>query len=478
MKKLILLFSFVIIISIVLSISCVSKEVPVTETYYETEYKTKYKTETYTTTEDVVVKTTEGKTNIGPILKWQTGLYFVRVGSGTGMSYYYGYEINTAEHSRIKIEVRIAEAVLRQRGGIAVFDLTDFGQIPSMPITSDSRGTHNKDGVYVPPPGVQEWLDQLNSVQSDSERFLSYLDTDTGPDRIIFDANGIKEFCIIANTWVGSPISGVQLLWADDVIEKKTITENRQIPYQVAVQVEKQRTVTKTEKMPFWEAWKANPLAETEPSSPSTTEAKPVGIETSSNVTTTEANPVTINDDFNNSNSGWGRSSDDWSEYAYEGGEYSISIKGRESYGYHLNSVSGKLEDFTAEIDVRKLSQGTDDAAGIVFREQRGQGKYSFYVFWVDSNSGTYAIQKYIENVWVSYIKGWTPSNYINRGADTNRLKVVCKGSQIEVYANDHKLATATDTSLANGFIGLVVETFASSNSHYHFDNFKLYTND
>jgi hypothetical protein len=476
MKKLILLFSFVIIISLVFTVSCVSKEVQVTETYYETEYKTEYKTETYTETEDVVVSTSEGQTFLMPVSQWQAGIYLKAAGSGIGMTYYYGYEIDGNEHTRSEVVIKESSAV---PGYIGVWDLAGVGQIPAIPLHGGPRELSASGSGVTQYPDEQEWFGNLNAILTDSKRVLKFqpLDTNAGSE-ISFDAEGIKEFAILVNSLNKNALQSVKLVWSEDVIEKRTMTKERQVPYQVPVQVEKQRTVTKTEKVPFWEVWETNPPAETGPSSPSTTEAEPVVIETSSNVTTTEASPVTINDDFSNSSSGWGRGSDGWSEYAYQGGEYSISIERVESYGYHLNSVSGKLEDFTAEVDVRKLSQGTDDAAGIVFREQRGQGKYSFYVFWVDSNSGTYAIHKYINNVWAPDLKDFTPSNYINGGANTNRLKVVCKGSQIEVYANDYKLATVTDTSLTNGFIGLAVETFTSSNAHYHFDNFKLYTND
>jgi hypothetical protein len=476
MRGLILFLILFIVSLLIVNISCISKEMPVTETYYETEYRTEYKTEIYTTTEDVVVKTTESKTYIYPILKWQTGLYFSRVGSGIGMSYYYGYEISAAEHSTIKVEVSISQSALKQTGGIGIYDLTGLGQIPNAPATTQ-MGTY-KSGIYVPPPVIQEWLDRVNSVLTNSTRTLSYLDTKTGADRIVFDAKGIKEFCILANTWNAQPISSVQLVWADDIIEPRTVSKEKEVPYKVPYQVEKQRTVIQTKKIPFWEVWKINPLAETEPSPPSTIETKPAMTETSSNMTTTEASPAIISDDFSNSNSGWGTSSDDWAKFAYENGEYSISIGKMNWFGYHLNSVSGKLGDFTAEVDVKKISQGTDDAAGIVFKDQRRQGKDSFYVFWVDSNYGTYAIQKYLEDVWVPNLQDFAPSNYINKGADTNRLKVVCKGSQIEVYANDYKLAAVTDTSLSNGFIGLAIETFTSPNAHYHFDNFKLHTND
>jgi hypothetical protein len=471
MKKLSLLF--VAVISIVFIVSCVTKEVPVTETYYETEYKTEYRTETYTETEDVVVSTSEGKTYPTLVSEWQTGMYFKAEGSGTGMTYYSGYEIDGNEHAQSEVKIRISSMA---KGYIGVYNLTGVGQIPPQPELRGSRAP-TASGEASLLPVEQEWFDNLNAIVTDPQRVLSLEPMGNGQEEIAFDAKGIEEFAILANSWNKNCISSVKLVWPEDIVEKRIVTKERQVPYQVPVQVEKQRTVTKTEKVPFWEAWKANPPAATEPSSPSTTEAEPVVIETSSNVTTTEASPVTINDDFSNPNSGWGRSSDDWGEYAYEEGEYSISLERTDWFGYHLNSVSGMLEDFTVEVDAKKLSQGTDDAAGIIFRDQRGQGKDSFYVFWVDSKHGTYAIQKYIEDVWAPNLKDFTSSNYIQRGANTNRLKVVCKGSQIEVYANDNKLTTVIDSSLTSGFIGLAAETFTSSNAHYHFDNFKLHTN-
>jgi hypothetical protein len=45
----------VVVILLVFTISCISKEVPVTETYSETEYRT----ETYTTTEYIATNTEE-----------------------------------------------------------------------------------------------------------------------------------------------------------------------------------------------------------------------------------------------------------------------------------------------------------------------------------------------------------------------------------------------------------------------------------
>ena len=61
---------------------------------------------------------------------------------------------------------------------------------------------------------------------------------------ISFDANGINDFFILVNSFNVGCISRVELV----------SYEERQTPYQVPYQVEKQRTVMQTQKVPFWEA--------------------------------------------------------------------------------------------------------------------------------------------------------------------------------------------------------------------------------
>src|SRR4030042_3674860 len=112
MKRLSLFLGILMILPLVFTISCVTKEVPVTETYYETEYRA----ETYTVTENVVVKTVEDKECLDPVDRWQTNLYFLPGGASPGklafpsvyeLTYYYGYKITTAEHSRSRVEINL-----------------------------------------------------------------------------------------------------------------------------------------------------------------------------------------------------------------------------------------------------------------------------------------------------------------------------------------------------------------------------------
>jgi len=248
-----LFLGMVVAIFLVFTVSCVSKEVPVTETYYyETEYKTEYKTESYTETEDVVVRTSEGKTYPTCINKWSAGIYFKAGGAGTGMTYYYGYEIDTSKHTRSQVKITLSSMA---QGHIGAYDLTGIGQIPNMPTTlAKWREVDPKTGELSLTPGEQAWFDSLNAIVTNPERVLNSQSMGTGPvGEISFDAKGIEEFAILANTFNVYAVSSVQLVWSDDIIEKRTVTKERQVPYQVPVQVEKQRTVMQTKKLPFWE---------------------------------------------------------------------------------------------------------------------------------------------------------------------------------------------------------------------------------
>jgi len=471
MKKLGLLF--VVVISLVFTVSCVSKEVPVTETYYETEYKTEYKAETYTETEDVVVSTSEGKTFLNPVSQWQEGIYLKASGSGIWMTYYYGYEIDGNEHARSKVIIKASSAV---PGYMGVWDLTGVGQIHNKPGHLGGRIGTASGGLSLY-HDEQIWFDNLNAILTDSKRVLKFqpLDTSMGSE-ISFDAEGIKEFAILVNSLNKNALQSVKLVWPDDITEKRTVTKERQVPYQVPVQVEKQRTVIQTKKVPFWEVWKAKPAAETPslapvppteessppPSPPITPEVKP---------------PVTspqllYGDDFSNPKSGWTQASGEEGESYYKDGEFHGIVNKWDWASWQYNRNAGRFGDFTIEEDMRLVNGPSNSSYGLIFRCQDDNNFYRFLI----SANGNYLVGTKLDGKWTELQK-WTMSEYVGKGNSTNHLKVVCKGSHIEVYVNEHYLTTVIDTSFAEGYIGGIIDT-PEPNTHVAFDNFKVYSLD
>ena len=274
MGKSSLFVSLVVAISLVFTVSCVSKEVPVTETYYETEYRTEYKTESYTTTEDVVVKTVEGSELLNTKVQWRSSWVYL-IGGESDLTCYYGYDISSQEHSRSHVQISLNLQPQLQKGIIYAVDLTDacydksirypevlFGWLYSI----IHKGCQLDQPTWkCAPMGScmldareysRHWIDGFNSLVENSARVLVELSVDKATTEydIAFDAKGIKEFAVIIRVTPEVKPQMVKLAWSDDIIEKQTVTKERQTPYEVPVQVEKQRTVMQIKKVPFWEA--------------------------------------------------------------------------------------------------------------------------------------------------------------------------------------------------------------------------------
>jgi hypothetical protein len=243
MRKIIMLFVVFVMILPLVAVSCVTRQVPVVENYTETEYKTEYRTEPYTETVNTVVSSKEGTTYLTPQMKWYTDVLLAGFG-GEGGTYYYDYVIMSS-HSKNQIQINLSPNTKYDNGEIRVYNLSGIGPIPPRP-------TPYKQFFYQ--PSEIDWLNSLNAVLSTAPLLGQVQLGPNAATQITFDANGVTEFGIFATTWDAYAIGSVKLLWTDEVMGTKTVTSEKQVPYQVPYQVEKQQTVYKTETVPFWEA--------------------------------------------------------------------------------------------------------------------------------------------------------------------------------------------------------------------------------
>ena len=243
MRKSRILFMALVMISLLLMTSCVTKQVPVEETYYETDYKIEYRTEPYTETVNAVISSKEGTTYLNPQVKWYTDVVISGFG-GEGGTYYQHFVI-APSHSQNQVQISLSQNVQYDTGAIRVYNLSSYGAIPPRP-TSFRKFYFELSEI--------DWLNNLNAVVSNAP-LLGQVQLGPGAaSQIVFDASGITEFGIFATTWDAYAVRTVKLVWTDEVYGPKTVTGERQVPYQVPYQVEKQRTVYKTETVPFWDA--------------------------------------------------------------------------------------------------------------------------------------------------------------------------------------------------------------------------------
>jgi hypothetical protein len=163
MKKLTLLFPFVMIICLVFSVSCVSKQVEVTETYYETEYRTESYVEIGKEQRDYLTP----KWTRYAYVYYPTLVEWSELGAET---YYDGYEISTAKLSKSQVKFILSNLSQSPLWGIAVFNLTGLGRLSTPPPRDPlQEKTVYEEGVrkITSTPEFEEWLDNLNEITLD-----------------------------------------------------------------------------------------------------------------------------------------------------------------------------------------------------------------------------------------------------------------------------------------------------------------------
>jgi hypothetical protein len=244
MRKLSLLFAVFLVTYLVFSVSCLNSEVQVTETYYETEYRTESYVEIGQEHQEYLTPKWE---RLAPI--YFTELEWAKSGAESSI---HGYELNTTKLSKSQVRLVLSNNPQASLWGIEVINLTGIGPLSEPPPQSGLAFEQVVEGEmkYMPPAAEQQWADDLEALLIDPGRCLCAARSDqyTCPD-ITFNASGVEEFAIVTCTpphWLvsaGPVVQKVQLISCEEVAKE------RQVPYQVG----KQRTVTKTEKIPFWE---------------------------------------------------------------------------------------------------------------------------------------------------------------------------------------------------------------------------------
>ncbi len=177
-------------------------------------------------------------------------------------------------------------------------------------------------------------------------------------------------------------------------------------------------------------------------------------------------------DDFSDPRSGWEQRSDEDVEQDYKDGEYHIFVKRPWREFTAWNENARQFKDFALEVDARLVSGSKDIMYGLIFRVEDSKNYYSFVI----SGDGYYIVGGKLDG-WYFALEGQAKSAFINEGNSRNRLKIVCKGSQIEVYINGHHLTTVKDYSFAEGFVGMTVNTHEAM-SDVAFDNIRVYSLD
>jgi len=150
----------------------------------------------------------------------------------------------------------------------------------------------------------------------------------------------------------------------------------------------------------------------------------------------------------------------------YDGGGYRMLVN-----ALNTNFWSTPHKDFTdvrMEVDAGKLGGPDENRIGLICRFSGGD-----YYFFLISSDGFYGIG--IFKGGQAILLGQSEmqaSSYIKTGLAVNHLRADCTGNTLTFYVNGFQIASAQDSTLKSGDVGLLVGTFTQPGVDVILDNF------
>jgi len=174
---------------------------------------------------------------------------------------------------------------------------------------------------------------------------------------------------------------------------------------------------------------------------------------------------ILYQDDFERNNTGWARLSNDNGIMDYDNGGYRMLVQQPE---LNMWSIPEKnFRDVRLEVDVIRLNGPEENRMGLLCRYQSGN-----YYFFLISNDGYYVIGKLIGGLTLLLGQSEMQSSQVIQPGTLNHLRADCIGDQLTFYINYTEVASATDSDLPAGDVGVVAGAFSEPGVDVLFDHF------
>jgi ribosomal protein L40E len=180
-------------------------------------------------------------------------------------------------------------------------------------------------------------------------------------------------------------------------------------------------------------------------------------------------------DDFSDTNSGWGYYESENGSANYENGGYQINVISPNWLVW--TTLPNKFQsDVRIEVDATKTNGSDNNIFGVICRYQEGDS----YYFLGLSSDGYAAIAKVIDGngdlMFISSEDGnMVKVSAINQGFSTNHIRAECVGSSLSLYINGTLSASATDTEFTDGGVGMKVGTGSDGETDILFKHFFVF---
>jgi hypothetical protein len=142
------------------------------------------------------------------------------------------------------------------------------------------------------------------------------------------------------------------------------------------------------------------------------------------------------------------------------------------SYIGWTECTAAEYADFVIEVDAKQVSGPDNNAYGVIIRY--GIEADDFYAF-IISGDGYYAFTVDGANhTDPEFLVDWTETSVINKGMQTNRIKISAIGSSMKYYINNQLLGEVQDSRFTTGTIGFIAGTVDEGGVQIAFDNLRI----
>ena len=176
-------------------------------------------------------------------------------------------------------------------------------------------------------------------------------------------------------------------------------------------------------------------------------------------------------DDFSDTNSGWPESATEGGRAYYEAGGYHIEVNDAQ-LDLWAHPDWNMPNDLSIEVDATKISGTDDNDYGIICRYNDTDTSTDYYFFIISSDGYAGIALSQGNDTTILSGENLIQASGILQGNAKNHIRADCVGSQLTLYVNGIQVATANDSTLSSGDVGLMAGTFDVPNVNIMFDNF------
>ena len=169
----------------------------------------------------------------------------------------------------------------------------------------------------------------------------------------------------------------------------------------------------------------------------------------------------------------WGGGRLQGAQGVVDDGVYRLTVTAPE--GFFWTTAGRSFGDGVYEVEATHAAGPEDNGFGLLFRADATTG--AFYVFEISGDGFVWIGRCDDGCVRMTTLvgEGWFFSDAVRRGVGAaNRLRVEAAGSDLAFYVNGVEVGRAQDAALAEGDVGLFVETRGEGNVGVTFDNLRV----